>query len=154
LAAGEISLAENSVIVNEVRVADKATIVVSEGHEGSLELNGDFPVGAEAILADVKGGLSMSTSSGDMFKWLAADDTIPILGLIRPVIPGDAGAGGDLWQRLRDLFKRRQWQIREIPLVNHFQEADGLTGVTLALPDNNYGLDRLPLAYCRRLRRS
>jgi hypothetical protein len=138
--AGEIRLEENSVIVNEIRVADKATIVVSEGHEGSLELQGNFPLSGQAILADVKGGVSVSASAGSLFRWLAADETIPIIGLIRPVIgppnggPPRPGVVATVLKRIRDLFGNNNWDIRAVQLRS-FSATPKVTTVTSELPN-------------------
>lgn len=138
--AGEVRLEENSVIVNEIRVADKATIIVSEGHEGSLELQGDFSLNGQAVLADVKGGLSVSASTGSLFQWLAADGTIPIISLIRPVMgppdggPTSPGGVAAVLTRVRNLFRKGRWDIRIIQLRG-FSETPAVITVTAELPN-------------------
>ncbi len=139
--AGAISLEENAVIVNEIRVADKATIVVSEGRDGLLKLQGNFSIDGQAVLADVKGGLSVASSSGSMFQFLGAEGTVPIIGLVRPVMgppPGGgdvavASAGPSLFQRVRALFQRNKWDIRAIQLRAYASSAEETT-VTVELP--------------------
>jgi len=139
--AGEVKLEENSVIINEVRVADKATIIVSEGREGSLELEGNFSVGGEAVLADVNGKLSVSSSAGNLFQWLAAGGTIPLIGLVRPVMgPPDGGppAHGALAAflgRIWDLFRRNHWDVRAVQLRD-FSTSPKVTTVTAVLPND------------------
>jgi hypothetical protein len=139
--AGDISLEENAVIVNEIRVADKATIVVSEGRDGLLKLQGNFSTDGQAVLADVKGGLSVASSSGSMFQFLGAEGTVPIIGLVRPVMgppPGGgdvavASAGPSFFQQVRALFQRNKWDIRDVQLRGYASSADE-TIVTVELP--------------------
>jgi hypothetical protein len=138
--AGEINLEPNAVIVSEVRLATKATIVVSEGHEGTLEIGGNFPVDGQAILADVKGNLTVSHSAGNMFKWLAADGTIPVLGLVRPTLGPPGGGGGtptamaSAIKWIRDLFRSHQWDIRAIRLESYVQDTASVPTMTLSVP--------------------
>jgi hypothetical protein len=143
--AGDIALEENAVIVNEIRIADKATIVVSEGHDGLLKLNGNFSLDGQAVLADVNGGLSVASSSGSLFQWLAAEGTIPIIGLMRPVMGPPPGGGGGIaatprrsfFQTIRALFERAKWDVRLIQLRDYAPSADGIT-VTAKFPNGQY----------------
>lgn len=140
--AGEISFDEKSVIVTEVRIADKATIVVSEGSSGSLELNGNFELRSEAPLADAKGSLTVANKTGSLFQWLAADGTVPIIGLVRPVM-GPPGGGGTtksagavlaaFAERIQDLFSTNKWDIRAIELRNFVRSPEKAT-VEAVLP--------------------
>lgn len=136
---GEFPLNENTVIVSELRLADKASIIVSDANNGSIELQGNFPASGNAIFADVKGGLSVSNSSGSMFKWLATDGTIPILGLVRPVIGSPSGGPNalvGLLTRLRQLFRERRWDIREIILHSVTSEnGQERTSASIPIPD-------------------
>jgi hypothetical protein len=131
--AGEIKLEEKSVIVNEIRLADKATIVVSEGTEGSLELQGDLSPGGEAILADVKGGLSVKSSYGNLFQWLDTGGTIPLLSLVRPVMgppPGTPATESNmsaLVRRVQALFQSNKWDVRAIQLRNYLPAPEAAT---------------------------
>lgn len=147
---------KNSVIVSETRVAQKATIVVSDGKDASLDLRGDFPLTGDGVLADAKGALTVASSRGSLFKWLAADDTIPIIGLVRPVFGGPSGGdteaapppGPGILETLRALFRERSWDIRAIAL-EQYVEAEGKTRITGSLPEQNafqVQFERLTLA--------
>jgi hypothetical protein len=115
---------------------------VSEGSDGLLKLNGNFSLDGQAVLADVNGGLSVSSSSGSLFQWLAAEGTIPIIGLLRPVMGpppggGDAVAavpGRSIFQSVRALFERKKWDVRAIQLRDYAPSADGIT-ITAELPE-------------------
>jgi len=123
-----ISPDEGPVIVSEVRLAKKSSIVVSDTANAHLELQGNFPVGSGAMLAEVKGGLSLVHSRGTMFKWLAADQTIPLLGLVRPTITGPGGTPLRLGmlEAIRDWISGGRLHIREIRLPVKPIENDGM----------------------------
>jgi hypothetical protein len=139
--AGEISLEADSVIVNEVRLADKATIIVSEADEGSLELQGDLSFAGQAILADVRGGLHVANSYGSLLQWLAADGTIPIISLVRPIMgPPGGPPPTSMVQRvareIQKMFRDNKWDVRLIDLRNYVESPQGTT-VTAKLPDGH-----------------
>lgn len=138
--AGAIKLEENSVIVNEIRIVDDATIIVSEGHEGSLDLIGEISAAQDAVLADVKGGLSVANSFGNMFKWLSTRGTIPVIGLVRPIM-GPPGGGSpsalvSFVRQVQDLFKVQRMDIRTVRL-DFYAPKNELPTVTAHLPDGS-----------------
>jgi hypothetical protein len=118
---------EDPVIVSEIRVARKSSIVVSDTRNAHLELQGNFPVTGQAMLAEIKGDLSLVRSRGTMFKWLAADQTIPLLGLIRPTIGGPGGAplGMRMLEQIRDWISGGELHIRDIQVFTKPMEDGG-----------------------------
>lgn len=140
--AGDLHFEERSVIVSETRAADKATIVVSQGHSAVLELSGDFELAGEAILAEAKGQLSVATKTGSMFRWLASDATTPLIGLIRPEMgPPDggdqnraAGVVASFVQKIQDLFSQHKWDVRTIQMRDYVQ-AQEHASFSAILPD-------------------
>lgn len=146
LIAGERSWDKKSVIVTETRVAEKGTIVVSDSRDASLDLHGDFPLTGDGVLAGVRGGLAIARSSGSIFKWLAADNTIPIIGLVRPVFGDPSGGdvtpappdGPGLLERLRNLFRERYWDIRTIVLKQYVETEIGPKIIGSLMEEENF----------------
>jgi hypothetical protein len=122
LISSSLVLPEGAVLVTEVQLAAKATIIASDHSEGSLELATNFKPTGSAFLSGGKGTISVGVSLGSIFSWIARSDTVTLLRLVRPKIPppsgpGEAAAAGSLQAVLtwaQNLFKARQLSVSEL----------------------------------------
>jgi hypothetical protein len=135
------------VLVTEVQHAAKATIIASDHSEGKLELATSFNPTGSAFLSGAKGNVSVGASAGSIFSWIARNDTVTLLRLVRPKVPPPSGPGGSAtaaslqtvlaWAK--NLFKARQLSVSELvvcPLPG------SSNGVVVA-----FGKDELRLAF-------
>jgi len=95
LVSPSLELPDEAVLVTEVQHAAKATIVASDHREGRLELATDFGPAGSAYLSGARGNVSVSASAGSLFQWIARNDTVTLLKLVRPKLgPSPGGPGG------------------------------------------------------------
>jgi len=73
---------ENWAVVDTVVRAASATIVVSNSNAGSLDLTAKGPVSL-ANLASLDAGITVSSQSGDVVRFIAAKDLMPMFRLSR-----------------------------------------------------------------------
>lgn len=122
LISSSLILPEGAVLVTEVQHAAKATIIASDGSEGSLELTTNFKPTGSAYLSGARGNVSVGASAGSMFSWVARGDTVTLLRLVRPKVPAPSGPGapaaiGSLQAILawaKNLFKERQLSVSDL----------------------------------------
>jgi hypothetical protein len=126
--AERVTFDDDAVLVDEVRLADTSTIIVSESKDGKLDLTTGFnPIGA-AFLANAKGNIQVTQSAGSFFRWIADGSTIPLIHLVRPYFPGGPGGGpsaGSLSKfvrYLRTLVGGRRLEIPEIHLKKYVEQ--------------------------------
>ena len=119
---------DDGVLVTEIQHAKKATIVVSDSKSGSLELKTDFEPVGKAFLSGAKGQVSAGASTGSLFQWIANDDTVTLLRLVRPVFPPPPGGpeGGTplasaVVDWIRGLVGGRKLHVSELPLLRYVE---------------------------------
>lgn len=130
LLSGVSEFPNNGVLVTEIQKAEKATIVVSDSMNGSLELKTKFEPAGEAFLSGAKGGVSAGASTGSLFQWIANDNTVTLLRLIRPVFPPPTGGRGGsplllstVVNWIRDLIGGRDLHVGELSLSRYVEGA-------------------------------
>jgi len=129
LLAERVTLDDDAVLVDEVRLADTSTIIVSESKDGKLDLTTGFnPIGA-AFLANAKGKIQVTHSAGSFFRWIADGSTIPLIHLVRPHFPDGPGGSGPstgslskFVRYLRTLVGGRRLEIPEIHLEKYIEQ--------------------------------
>jgi hypothetical protein len=91
--AGSVKLGqEAAVLIDEVKAADTATIIVSRNRSGRFDIQTTFSPDNGGFLASAKGNITVNNTDGDFFEWIAADSTIPLIHPVRPVF--SLGSGG------------------------------------------------------------
>ncbi len=109
---GGVNFPKNGVLISEVQVAAKATIIVSEGQEGYLELNTAFKPTDTAFLSGASGKISTTISRGSLLQWIAHDRTTSLIKIVIPKIspPGGPGTGMAIRtvQAIKDWMQERQ----------------------------------------------
>lgn len=147
LISTSLTLPEGAVLVTEVQHAAKATIIASDHSDGKLELATSFkPIGT-AFLSGAKGNVSVGASAGSIFSWIARNNTVTLLRLVRPKLtppsgPGIAAEAGSLQAAVawaQNLFKAHQLSVSELVVRQPPASSDG---VVVA-----FGQDELRLSF-------
>lgn len=116
------------VLVTEIQHAGKATIIASDGTDGKLELKTNFNPTGIAFLSGAKGGMSIGSSLGSMFSWIARSDTTALLRLVRPVAsppPGspDQSTMQQVLAWARETFKDRNLEVAKL-VIQHVEKPE------------------------------
>lgn len=122
---------DDGVIVTELMSATHATIVVSDGKEGSLTLATAFdPVGT-AYLSGASGNVSTSASMGTFYSFIGETGTKALIKLVIPKVispPPPGGGSGNPVKRsiaaFKDWLQSRRVGARHLRLVDLESEAD------------------------------
>lgn len=88
---------DDFVVVDEVREAGAATLIVLENSAGNLTVKGDIPLGAEsaAPLARVGANVTVDIESGSIFRAMGQSSSTPLYGAKRlSFAPSDPPDGG------------------------------------------------------------
>jgi hypothetical protein len=104
-----IALPKNVVLVTEVHHAGKATIVVSDSSDCSLDIQTGFAPGGEAFLSGAKGKVKVGNSRGSVFNFIAQDDIVAFLKIVRPTTPPPGGGGPAANAVARSIDWVREW---------------------------------------------
>lgn len=153
LVCSDLLLPDDVVLVTEVQHAAKATIIASDHDEGRLELVTNFsPIGA-AFLSGAKGKVSVSLSMGSIFSWIARDDTVTLIRLVRPKLlpPGggpDAasiGALGRVMEWARELVAAQGLRVSDL-IVRPAPGKDDTVIVAIGYSFLSLALAPVPLA--------
>lgn len=120
-----LTLPEDIVLVTEVHHAGKATIVVADSADCSLDLRTSFaPGGEEAFLSGAHGGVKAGNSVGSVFKFVAQDDIVTLLKIVRPTAPPapggpkkSAGAVAKSIEWIRTLIAERKLPVSTLALT-------------------------------------
>jgi hypothetical protein len=121
MAAGDVVLNDDAVLLDEVKTADKATIVVSESKRGKFDLQVGFKPNEDEFLASAKGKIAANHAYGDFLQWIAAGSTIPLIHPIRPIFSTGAGGSTPLSkfiERIKSALGRKP-QVDDIELRYH-----------------------------------
>ncbi|HTN98086.1 MAG TPA: hypothetical protein VL101_14030 [Nordella sp.] len=119
-----LTLPEDIVLVTEVHHAGKATIIVADSNDCALDLQTSFAPGGDAFLSGVEGGVKAGNSRGSVFKFVAQDDMVTLLKVVRPTTPpapGDpknsAGAVAKSIEWIRTLIAERKLPVSTLSLT-------------------------------------
>lgn len=118
-------LDDDAVIVISTTQADVATIIVSEMDEGSVDLEAAASDDDDGFLAKAKGQIAFKRAVGSIMHWVAADETIPLLRIVRPVFPDPDGGGGKslslakIGKYVARMLAPERLEIKNINLVNY-----------------------------------
>jgi len=147
LIGSSLILPEEGVLVTEVQHAAKATIIVSDHNDGKLELTTNFKPTGSAFLSGAKGSISVGASVGSLFSWIAKNDTVTLLRLVRPTLPPPGGPhqpAGGLQAALawaRNFFKAHHLSVSQLVIRPRLPSSDvvvvalGNDELRLSLPE-------------------
>ena len=122
--SGDVTLDKEGVVVTEVQVAKKATIIVLDGKSGSINLNTNFKPVGKAFLSGAKGSVKTVTETGSLMKWIGGDDTIALLKMVRPTFslgPNGPNIGQPIAKWVREFVGGRPLHIDDFPLKRYIE---------------------------------
>lgn len=129
LLAGGVNFPKGGVLISEVQVADKATIIVSEGKEGHLELDTAFKPTGTAFLSGASGKISTAMSRGSLLQWIARDRTTSLIKIVIPKISPSGGPGTGMAMRtvqaIKDWMQERRVGASHLRITYDPQVAAG-----------------------------
>jgi hypothetical protein len=93
--AGQLRWDDEFLLIDEVREAGSATLIVSETDSGKVVISGDVPLGPEgdAPLARARANVSAKVESGSIFQVLGQTSVTPLYNLRRLVFEPPGGPG-------------------------------------------------------------
>lgn len=138
LAGSEIDFPKDGVLITELQLAKKATIIVSDQDDGKLELKTDFKPAGGAFLSGASGHIEAGESYGNFFKWLAQDEMTALIKVVIPKIapiggpngPGSgpgAGIVATTIEKLKDWMRERRIGAAHLRLTYRPDIGDGRT---------------------------
>lgn len=116
LIGSDFDFPKDGVLITELQIATKATIIVSDQDDGQLQLTASFKPAGGAYLSGADGKIEAGESYGNFFKWLAKDELTSLIKIVIPKIspvdgPGPGSGAGLMasnFQKVRDWMKERR----------------------------------------------
>ncbi len=106
--SGKLKWQDEFVLIDEVREAGAATMIVLESDSGKLVLKGKLPVGAESSvpLARLSAQTSVDVESGSIFQALGQTSSTPLYHVVRlsfdPAPSGPGKALSEMWDWIQE----------------------------------------------------
>jgi hypothetical protein len=81
-----IDFPKDGVLITETQFADKATIIVSDQDNGSLELETSFKPTGDAFLSGASGKIATVASTGTFLQWVGQDKMTSLIKIVIPKV--------------------------------------------------------------------
>ncbi|MEN3748342.1 hypothetical protein TPR58_14300 [Sphingomonas sp. HF-S3] len=104
-----IDFPKNGVLITEVQFADKATIIVSDQDNGSLELETSFKPAGDAFLSGASGKITTVASTGTFLQWVGQDKMISLIKIVIPKVSPPRGPDNNPGRVAATIEKVRDW---------------------------------------------
>lgn len=133
---------DDFVVIDEVREAGAATMIVLENDAGKLTVNGDIPLGEEsaAPLAKVGANVTVDIERGSIFQAMGQSSSTPLYGAKRLTFGPDGPSGA-----ARTISEMFAWVREKLGFVSLLADEVRLVDYT-ALPDQERATFEIPSA--------
>lgn len=150
LLAGDLTFPDDGVVVTEVLNAKRATVIIADSRDASLELETGFQPLGDAFLAGAQGSVRAGAPRGSVLQFVGQSDINALLRLIRPrIMPPPGGPSGPPAQAsalekpirwFRDLFRDRPLKVSDLVITSNPDATVPHVTIRLAQSDDAYML--------------